>query len=192
MFPVRGAESGRARRLGGQCAPRVLVAGIVLLLAACGGGSTTGGGTANSPFVGTYDGSTTVNVSSDAGPGTATEPVTIFVHRDGLVQLGDAQSTIYASGPLRGSTVRIDGDASALVDTECSGTISLAGAFEADEDGGAAFQGSWSSSDAACFGVAGTISGLLEATRVSTSARASRVLETSSPALRQAFRQASD
>lgn len=192
MFPVRGAESGRARGLGGQYAPRVLAAGIALLLAACGGGSTTGGGTANSPFVGTYEGSTTVKVSSDAGPGTATEPVTIFVHRDGLVQLGDAESTIYASGPLRGSVVRIDGDASALVDADCSGVISLTGTFEADEDGGAAFRGSWSSSNAACFDVAGTISGPLEATRVRASARASRVFETSSPALRQAFRQASD
>ncbi len=191
MFPVRGTECGRARGLGGQYALRVLAAGIALLLAACGGGSTTGGGTSNSPFVGTYEGSTTVNVSSDAGPGTATEPVTIFVHRDGLVQLGNAQSTIYASGPLRGNVVRIDGDASALVDADCSGVISLTGSFETDEDGGAAFRASWSSSNTACFGVAGTVSGPLEATRVRTSARASRVLETSSPALRRAFRQAS-
>lgn len=191
MFPVRRVETGRVRTVFDRCMHRVPILAVALLLAACGGGSTTGGGTADSPFIGTYDGSTTVNVSSDAGSGTATEPMTIFVHRDGLVQLGDARSTIYASGPLRGSTVRIDGDASTLVDPDCSGTITLTGAFEDGEDGDAAFQGNWSSSNAACFGVAGSVSGPLEATRATTSARASRVFETSSPALRRAFRQAS-
>lgn len=192
MFPVRSVESGRPRVFRRGLVSWALTAGATLVLAACGGGSTSGGGTANSPFVGTYEGATTVTVSSDAGSGKATEPVTIFVHRDGLVQVGDAQSTIYASGPLRGSSLRIDGDPAALVDADCSGVITLTGDFEAGEDGAAAFEGSWSSSNASCFGIAGSVSGPVTASRTTTNARGSRVFETSSPALRRAFREASD
>lgn len=165
---------------------------FALLLSACGGGSTTGGGTTNSPFVGTYNGATTVSVSTDSGSGTAADAVTIFVHPDGLVQLGDPGYTIYASAPLLGSKVRIEGDASELVDPDCSGTVSLTGHFEPGGEDGAEFTGTWSSTGATCFGAAGTVSGPVTAARESTRARASRVFETSSPTLRQAFRRATE
>lgn len=189
LFPRRGRLP---RTRPSPCAAWAAVIGGALLLAACGGGSTTGGGTANSPFVGRYDGTTTVTVSTRDSSAAATEPITLFVNRDGLVQLGDEQSTIYASGPLRGDAVRIDGDAAALVDPDCSGTITLAGVFRATGENGAAFEGQWSSDDASCFGVSGTVSGQMTASRSDTRARASRVFETSSPALRRAFRQAAD
>ncbi|MDZ7840519.1 MAG: hypothetical protein U5R46_06820 [Gammaproteobacteria bacterium] len=176
----------------GRRAPCIAASVLALLLAACGGGSTTGGGTTDSPFVGTYNGATTVSVSTDTGSGTAADAVAIFVHPDGLVQLGDPGYTIYASAPLRGSKVRIEGDASELVDPECSGTVSLTGAFEPNGEGGAEFAGTWSSAGASCFGVPGTVSGPVTASRGSTRARASRVFETSSPTLRRAFRRATE
>lgn len=180
------------RTTSSRLATWALAGGSALLLAACGGGSTTGGGTANSPFIGKYDGETTVTVAARARSGTVTEPITLFVNRDGLVQFGDSQSTIYASAPLRGDTVRIDGDAATLVDPDCSGTITLTGVFQAGDDSGAEFEGEWSSVDVSCFGVDGAVSGPLTASRSNTHARASRVFETSSPALRRAFRQAAD
>lgn len=192
VFSSGRGEFRFPRTTSSRLARWALVAGSALLLAACGGGSTTGGGTANSPFVGRYDGATTVTVSARARSGTVTEPITLFVNRDGLVQVGDAQSTIYASGSLRADTVRIDGDAAALVDPDCSGTITLTGVFQAGDGSGAEFEGEWSSVNAFCFGVAGAVSGSLTASRSNTRARASRVFETSSPALRRVFRQAAD
>lgn len=163
-----------------------------LTLAACEGGSSSGGGTANSPYVGTYAGSSTVTVSARAGSGTATESISIYVNPDGLVQIGNGESTIYASGPLRDNSVRIRDRASALIGTDCSGTLALSGELSpADEDGGAVFLGTWSSDDVSCFGVAGTVSGPVSATRISPAARATRVFETASTALLRAFRQAS-
>lgn len=185
-------ESRFAATTSGRPAPCVTASVFALLLAACGGGSTTGGGTTNSPFVGTYNGGTTVNVSTDSGSGTADDDVAIFVHPDGLVQLGDPGYTIYASAPLVGSKVNIKGDASELVDPDCSGTVSLTGTFESGGEHGAEFAGTWSSAGATCFGVPGTVSGPVTASRGSTRARASRVFETSSPTLRQAFRRATE
>lgn len=166
---------------------RLLAPVIVVLLAACDGGSTTGGGTADSPFVGTYHGSTNVTVATDAGTETASASVTIVVNRDGIVQIGQSPSTIYASGPLTGDTLRIDGDAAALVDPECSGTITLAGAFTAGGGSEAGFRGNWSSNSTSCFGITGTVTGPIDAERIDSNTRASRVLETSSPTLRQVF-----
>lgn len=191
LFPACRGGSRFGRTASPRRACRALIVGVSLLLAACDNGSTTGGGTANSRFVGTYDGVTTAAVSSATRAASVSASLTVFVHNDGLVQIGDAQSTIFASGFLRGSRVRIDADAAALVDGSCSGTITLAGTFEAS-DGGVEFTGEWSSAGAACFGTAGTIDGQVTASRVSTHARATRVLETSSPALRRAFRQAAE
>lgn len=192
MFRDLRSEFRFAGITSGRRAPSVTVSMLALLLAACGGGSTTGGGTTNSPFVGTYNGATTVSVSTDSGSGTAADEVAVFVHPDGLVQLGDPRYTIYASAPLLGSKVRIEGDASELVDPDCSGTVSLTGTFESDGEGGAEFAGTWSSTGATCFGVPGTVSGPVTASRGSTRARTSRVFETSSPTLLQAFRQATE
>ena len=157
-----------------------------LALSACGGGSTSGAGTADSPFVGRYTGSTVITVSAPGRSQTVRESVSIFVNQDGLVQFGDAESTIYASGPLHGSRVRIASDAAALVSDHCSGTITLAGSFSRGPDD-AAFEGQWSSINAACFGVSGDVSGPFVAERASPNARASRVFETYSPALLRAF-----
>lgn len=190
MFRSLSSESRFAATASGRRTACITASVLALLLTACGGGSTTGGGTTNSPYVGTYNGATTVNVSTDSGSGTAADAVAVFVHPDGLVQLGDPGYTIYASGPLLGSKVRIEGDASELVDPDCSGTVSLTGTFESGGEGGAEFAGTWSSTGATCFGVPGTVSGPVTAARESTRARASRVFETSSPTLRQAFRQA--
>lgn len=190
MLPRCRSDDRFAGTTADQLAPRALALLTAVLLAACGGGSSTGGGTANSPFVGTYNGLTTVTVAADSGSEIVNESVAIFVNRDGLVQLGDAQSTIYASGPLQGSTVRIDRDAAALVDPDCSGTITLVGAFEPGDAGGTTFEGAWSSSNAFCFGVAGTVSGFLTASRINSNARASRVFETYSPVLLRAFKAA--
>lgn len=161
-------------------------------LGACSGGSVTGRGTSNSPFVGTYKGSTAISVSVEDGSQTVQDSVSIFVHRDGLVQFGDASSTIFASTPLRNSEVGFDGAASALVDPQCGGTISLSGTFSPADNAGASFEGTWSSSSASCFGTAGTVSGPITATRVNSDARASRVFETNSSALLRAFRKAID
>lgn len=176
----------------GRVAAPIITAGLVLILAACGGGSTTGGGTTDSPFVGTYNGETTVSVATDAGSATASDPVTIFVHPDGLVQLGDPQYTIFTSAPLLGNAVAFEGDASELVDPDCSGTISLNGTFSPGDGDGAEFEGTWSSSNAACFGVAGDVTGAAAAARGNIRARTSRVFETSSPTLRRAFRRATE
>lgn len=189
MAAARGRSCARLP-VAGHPVRRALVAGLALLLSACGGGSSSGGGTANSPFVGTYEGVTSVTVSSTSGTAAASESVMIFVNRDGLVQVGDAQSTIYASGPLQGNDVRIDSSAATLVHPQCEGTITLAGAFQTDGEGGASFEGNWSSADAACFGAAGNVDGSMTASRINTNARASRVFETSSPALLRAFREA--
>lgn len=189
MVARRRSEYGFRRTGVTRSSRRVLALFIVVLLAACDGGSTSGGGTQNSPFVGTYNGSTNVTVATNAGAETASGPITIVVNRDGIVQIGDAQSTIYASGPLTGDTLRIDGDAAALVDPECSGTITLTGTFEAEGGSGAGFRGNWSSGSTSCFGITGTVTGPIEAARIDTDTRASRVLETSSPTLRQVFRE---
>lgn len=163
----------------------------LVALGACGGGSSSGGGTANSPYVGTYKGSTTVNVAARARSGTVSEPISIYVNPDGLVQIGDGESTIYASGPLHDDSVRIEDQASAMVAGDCSGVITLSGSFSpADEEGGAVFDGTWSSEDLSCFGVTGAVSGPVNASRVDEQARATRVLETASSALLRAFRQA--
>lgn len=192
MARLYRVESPFARATARRLARWALIPAFVLLLAGCGGGSSSGGGTANSRFVGTYDGFTSVTVSANDGAAAASESVTVFVNQDGLVQVGDARSTIFASGPLRGDTLRIDGDAAALVDPNCSGIITLTGVFETGDDGGAGFEGSWSSSDAQCYGTAGTVDGTVTASRVSANARASRVFETSSNFLQRAFRQAAD
>lgn len=162
---------------------------LALCLTACDSGSTTGGGTSNSLFVGTYEGSTTVAVSTARGTSTVSESVSIFVNPDGVVQFGGDGSTIYASAPLTSRSVRVERDTAALVDPDCSGTIVLTGTFETRGDG-AEFNGSWSSSNSSCFGSAGTVSGPVTARRVDPNARASRVFETSSGALRRAFREA--
>jgi len=188
-LPRGGPRSARPTR---RLRP-LLVGGAALMLAACTDStSTSGGGTANSPFVGTYQGTTTVAVSSNTGAASVSESATIFVNRDGLVQIGDNASTIYTSGPLQGSAVSLDGDAAALVDEGCSGTITLSGGFKTVAEGGAEFRGEWSSSDARCYDTAGTIDGSLTASRVNTDARASRVLETPFGVLRRAFREAAD
>lgn len=188
MNARRRSELGFPRTGVARPARGVLATFFVVLLVACDGGSSTGGGTQNSPFVGTYNGATNVTVASNAGTETASESITIVVNRDGIVQVGDAHSTIYASGPLSGDRLRIDGDAAALVDPECSGTIILAGTFEAGSGDEVRFRGSWSSDSTSCFGISGTVTGPIEAARVDADTRASRVLETSSPTLRQVFR----
>lgn len=189
MVVRRRSESRFPRTVVARLARRVLAPIILVLLAACDGGSATGGGTENSHFVGTYHGSTNVTVATDAGTETTRASMTIVVNRDGIVQIGDAPSTIYASGPLTGDTLRIDGDAAALVDPECSGTITLAGTFRADGGSEAVFRGNWSSNSTSCFGITGTVTGPIDAERIDSSTRASRVLETSSPTLRQVFRE---
>lgn len=166
----------------------ILALAAALGLAACDGGSSTGGGTQNSPFVGKYRGATTVTVSTPAGTHTAEAPMSIYVNPDGLVQFGDDNSIIYASAPLQGKQVRVKGDAAALVDAECSGSVSITGSFSDNPAGQTAFQGQWSSNNAACFGVHGRVTGRLSARHASPDARASRVFETHSPALLRAFR----
>lgn len=168
----------------------LLTISAALALAACSGDSSTGGGTADSPFVGTYKGSSTARVSATAGTRTANESITVFVNRDGLVQIGNADSTIYASGPLDGDRVRISGNAAALVDTACTGTITLTGTFSLSGPDGATFDGSWTSENTTCFGTPGELRGPIEAQRIGPDARASRVFETNSPALLEAFRRA--
>jgi hypothetical protein len=162
--------------------------GILLSLVGCGGGSDSGGGTANSPFVGTYRGSSAVTVTTQAGSQTLDETISVYVNPDGLVQVGDGEATIYASGPLQRDTVRLEDDASEIVDPGCSGTINLAGRFAPVDGGGAVFTASWSSSDASCFGVSGAVSGPVSATRISLRARATRVFQTNSGTLLRAFR----
>lgn len=171
---------------------RALLFSAALALAACGGGSSTGGGTADSPFVGTYKGSSRAAVSASAGTRTAGESISIFVHRDGLIQLGDAGSTIYVSGPLNGDRIHLEGDAAVLVDPDCSGTVVLSGTFTTGNNDSAAFQGNWSSDDVSCFGVSGELGGPVTAQRVNREARTSRVFETNSPALLEAFQRAVD
>lgn len=159
------------------------------LLAACGGGSTSGGGTSNSVFVGTYSGSTSLTVTSSSGTRSASQRISIYVHEDGLVQLGEDGSTIYASGLLRDDSVYINGDAAILVAPDCSGAISISGSFSIEDEEGAVFDGVWSSTGASCFGVAGEVTGSVTADRTSPSTGSSRVIETNSPALRQAYEQ---
>ena len=166
------------------------IVGAVLSLAACGGGSDSGAGTANSPFVGTYRGSSTVTVDTPVRSQTVDKAISVYVNPDGLVQVGDGEATIYASGPLHGDSVRLEEDASEIVEAECSGTISLAGKFAQTDGGGAVFTGNWSSGGASCFGVGGTVSGPASATRVSLRARATRVFQTNNATLLQAFRRA--
>lgn len=162
---------------------------LALVLVACNGGSSSGAGTVNSPFVGTYKGSSAVTVSTAAGSKTLHQTIQVYLNPDGLVQVGDGEATIYASGYLHGNTVRIEDDAATVVDPACSGTVALTGTFTASNSG-AAFAGQWSSSGASCFGVAGTVSGPVTATRVATYARATRVFQTNSSTLLRAFREA--
>jgi len=169
---------------------KIMAASAVLSMAACSGGSSSGAGTADSPFVGTYKGAGTVRVKTDTGSAAVNENVTVFVHRDGLVQVGETQSTIYASGPLNGDNVRITEDASVLIDPACTGTVVLDGSFTFSGDDGAVFRGRWSSRDASCFGTAGEVSGPVTVERASVDARASRVFETGNPAIFEAFRAA--
>ena len=162
---------------------------LALVLAGCNGGSSSGAGTTNSPFVGSYKGSSAITVSTAAGSKTLRETIWVYLNPDGLVQVGDGESTIYASGYLHGNTVRIEDDAATVVDPSCSGTVALAGTF-ATAGGGAAFTGQWSSRGASCFGITGTVSGPVTATRVATYARATRVFQTNSSTLLRAFREA--
>lgn len=157
------------------------------LLTGCGGGSSSGGGTANSPFVGTYNGATAVTVVTRAGSETASNPISMFVNSDGLVQFGADRSTIYASGFLHGNNLRIVANAAVTVDPQCSGTITLSGNFSRD-GGSAKFEGQWSSQRAECFGISGTVSGPISAIRSDPHARTSRVFETHNPTLLRAFR----
>jgi len=187
---IRDRAESRFARVPANVLPWLLMLAAAALLAGCGGGSSSGGGTANSPFVGTYDGSTDVTVTTDVRA-AASAPVTIFVHRDGLVQVADAQSTVFASGPLRGDSIHITSDAASLVATGCSGSITLAGTFTASGDE-AAFEGRWFSDRAGCSGVAGQVAGSMSASRVESRARASRVFETSAGVLRRAFAQATE
>lgn len=161
-----------------------------LLLTACGGDSSSGGGTLDSPYVGTYKGAGTAKVSTDIGARSVSDNVTVFVHRDGLVQVGETESTIYASGPLQGDNVSIEEDAATLIDPECDGTVALTGSFSASGEDKAIFQGRWSSKNVSCFGVPGTVTGTITAQRASPGARASRVLQTGNPAMLEAFRRA--
>lgn len=163
---------------------------LALLIAACGGDSSSGGGTLDSPYVGTYKGAGTATVSTDSRSRSVSDNVTVFVHRDGLVQIGEAESTIYASGPLRGDSVSINQDAATLIDPECEGTVVLTGSFSSTTDGNAIFRGRWSSQDISCFGVPGTVTGTITVERTSPGARASRVLQTGNPAMLEAFRRA--
>lgn len=160
---------------------------LALALASCNGGSSSGGGTADSPFVGTYKGSTAVTLKSESGSHTTSEPIAVYVNPDGLVQVGRGESTIYASGPLHKDRVNITDDAAAMVKPDCSGSITLTGIFSPGGDGGASFTGSWSSDGAACAGVAGELTGTVTATRVSAYARATRVFQTGSEVLQRAF-----
>ncbi|MFZ0485738.1 MAG: hypothetical protein WAL83_01975 [Arenicellales bacterium] len=164
--------------------------GLAMALAACGGSSSSGGGTANSPFVGTYHGSTAVTVTAGSGPHTMNEPIAVYVNPDGLVQVGRGESTIYTSGPLHEDSVDITDDAAAMVEPGCSGTITLSGTFSSGRDGGAGFTGTWSSSGASCAGLSGEVSGTVTATRVSTYARATRVFQTGNATLLRVFREA--
>jgi hypothetical protein len=170
---------------------RALLLGAALALAGCGTDSSSGAGTADSPFVGTYRGSSVATVTTPGRTRSAREGFAVFVNRDGLVQLGSAGSTIYASGPLRGDRLDIAIDAGALVDPSCSGIITLTGVFSPDgPEDKAIFEGRWSSRDLHCFGTAGELDGPITAQRTNPQARASRVFETNSPALQQAFQQA--
>lgn len=169
---------------------RALIVSAALALSACSGETTTGGGTANSPFVGTYTGASSARVSAISGVLAAREPVSVFVHRDGLVQFGDAGSTIYVSGYLQGDRVRIREDAAALVHPSCSGVITVAGTFSLSDGGEAAFEGEWSADNVVCFGAPGDLDGPIYAERIKGEARASRVFETNSPVLLKAFRNA--
>lgn len=169
---------------------RAAPAAAALLLAACGGGSSSGGGTLDSPYVGTYKGAGTATVSTDTRSRSISDNVTVFVHRDGLVQIGEAESTIYASGPLRGDSVSFSEDAATLIDPDCDGTIVLTGSFSSSADGNAIFRGRWSSQDTRCFGRRGAVSGTITVERTSPAARASRVLQTGNPAMLKAFRRA--
>lgn len=171
---------------------RVLALSAALALAACGGDSSSGGGTADSPLVGTYNGTSSVRVSASGGARSAGESIAIFVHQDGLVQFGTSDATIYASGPLQGDMLRIEDDAGALVDPECSGTITLSGKFTLGDAGKATFEGSWSSENVSCFGRPTDLEGTVVAGRVKPGAEASRVFETNSPALLEAFKYPSE
>lgn len=187
MAIVDRAES-RFGRIPARACGRLAALAAAAWLAGCGGGSSSGGGTANSPFVGTYEGETRVTVSAETRA-AASGPVTIFVHRDGLVQFADAQATVFSSGPLRGDSIHITGDAASLVGPECSGSIALAGTFTISGDD-AGFEGRWLSDRARCGGVAGQLAGSISASRTATEARASRVFETRAEILRRAFLQA--
>jgi len=163
---------------------------VALALAACDGGSSSGGGTLDSPYVGTYKGAATATVSTQKRSRSVSDNVTVFVHRDGLVQVGEAESTIYLSGPLRGDSLSISEDAAALIDPHCEGKIELNGSFASPGAGNAIFQGHWSSQDTHCFGVSGSITGTVTVERTGFDARASRVLQTGNPAMLKAFRRA--
>jgi len=161
-----------------------------LLLGACGGGSSSGGATLDSPFVGTYKGAGTFEVTTGSRSRSTTDNVLVFVHRDGLVQVGETQSTIYASGPLNEQVVVMREEAATLIDAACSGEVFLTGSFNITGGDQAVFRGRWSSREATCFGASGFIDGTVTVERTSTRAKGSRVYQTSQPALRELFRDA--
>jgi len=184
LAPPGGA--GRPRSFP-AAAGRLLAATACLVLAACGGGSSSGGGTASPGLAGTYQGSTDLTVSSGQRTRQESSGLKIFVHDDGLVQIGHSVSTIVASTPLLGERIDYQGEAAALVDPACTGSISLQGVFRRSSDT-VVFNGAWSSSGVSCFGVPGDVRGAVNARRVEADARASRVFETASPVLTRAFR----
>jgi len=167
-----------------------LATAIALLLAACGGDSSSGASTSNSPFVGTYKGTAAVEVRTHLRSRSASQDITVFVHRDGLVQVGETDASVHASGPLDGDSVVLGDTAAALIDPDCTGTVALDGSFSFSTNGNALFQGRWSSQNTVCFGVPGALGGRLTAQRTAPTARGSRVFQTGNPAMREAFRRA--
>lgn len=155
---------------------------LAIALSACGGGgsSSTGTGSQNSPFVGSYAGTTTITADVPGVPSASqslTVPISIFVQANGTVLVGDPD-TIFGNGPLNGDSITFQGNAAPVLDdSTCSGTITLSGTFSTGDNGVVTFNGSWSSNNVVCDGITLVIGGSLTATRTSTSVNTSRILE---------------
>jgi len=164
---------------------RATIIAIVVILHACSGGTTSGttGGTRNSIHVGTYTGTATATASASGFPDqTGSEAVAVFVQSDGNVNIGNADM-IFASAILNGDRFTVTLPAALIADEPgCTGTASL----DATLSNGM-ITGNFTSSGVTCFGIAVSVTGTLEATRVSAIAAINNGPHGSSKALSTAI-----
>lgn len=157
---------------------------LIITLSACGGGTTGGGGTQNSPHVGTYNGTVTLTATAPGvQPVSVSDAIAVFIRQDGTVLLGDSEN-IFATGTLDGNTFSVTAAASVVSDdTSCSGNITITGTAA-----NGTVTGTISSSGVTCRGIPINITGSYSATRTSTTANVSSVLQEPSTSLSSALR----